>query len=49
MLRHECGYELDLLCKRCGTPLLYENRQGIFCPSCGRKVTLVCHRCGKKW
>jgi uncharacterized Zn finger protein (UPF0148 family) len=49
MLRHDCGYELELLCKRCGTPLVYQERLGLSCPSCGRTVTLVCHRCGKKW
>ncbi|NTU99951.1 MAG: DNA helicase PriA [Methanoregulaceae archaeon] len=49
MLRHECGYELDLRCRQCGAHLLHEPRLGIFCPSCGRRVTLVCHRCGKKW
>jgi len=49
MIRHECGYEMEILCKRCGTPLQYNPRLGLHCPACGREVTILCHKCGKKW
>ena len=49
MLRHTCGYELDILCRNCGKPVEYRARQGLVCPNCGRVVTLVCPGCGKRW
>ena len=49
MLRHTCGYELEILCRTCGKPIEYRPRQGLICPYCGRVVTLVCPGCGKKW
>lgn len=49
MLRHKCGYELEILCRICGKPIEYRPRQGLICPYCGRVVTLVCPGCGTKW
>ncbi len=49
MLRHTCGYELEILCRNCGKPIEYRPRQGLICPNCGRVVTLVCPGCGTKW
>ncbi len=49
MIQHECGYEIDIRCKKCDKALIYNERLGIHCPSCGREVTLLCHGCGKKW
>ncbi len=49
MLRHECGYEQEIYCRRCGALVIYNQRLGLYCPQCGREVTLLCHGCGKKW
>lgn len=49
MIRHVCGYNLEILCKNCRKPLAYNPRQGLYCPFCGHEVTLVCPGCGKKW
>jgi ribosomal protein L37E len=49
MLRHECGYEQDVICRRCGNPMVYNKRLGLYCPKCGHETTLLCPGCGKKW
>lgn len=49
MLKHSCGYEAPLYCKKCGAPLSYLEVGGLFCPRCGRKVTMICPGCGKRW
>ncbi|WP_067050129.1 DNA helicase PriA [Methanofollis ethanolicus] len=49
MIRHACGYEAPLYCKKCGRPLEYTERRGIFCSYCGRQVTMLCPKCGKRW
>ncbi|MFA5003116.1 MAG: hypothetical protein WC502_09115, partial [Methanolinea sp.] len=49
MVMHECGYEQEILCRRCGTPLSYKERTGLYCPKCGHEITLLCPACGKKW
>ena len=48
MVKHKCGYEEDMRCKRCGSPLI-ENKGGLYCPHCGRQVTVICPGCGKPW
>lgn len=49
MVRHECGYEQEILCRRCGSTVVYNERTGLFCPRCRRGITMVCPGCGKKW
>ncbi|HDS62953.1 DNA helicase PriA [Methanofollis tationis] len=49
MIRHECGYEEPAYCKKCGRPLEYTERRGIYCPNCGHRVTILCPQCGKRW
>ncbi|MBP1928091.1 ribosomal protein L37E [Methanolinea mesophila] len=49
MLRHECGYEQDIICRRCGNSMIYNKRLGLYCPKCGHETTLLCPGCGKKW
>ncbi|MDI6719482.1 MAG: DNA helicase PriA [Methanomicrobiales archaeon] len=49
MLRHSCGFEANIHCKKCGGPLEDRDRIGLFCPRCGRRVTAVCPGCGKLW
>jgi hypothetical protein len=49
MLMHECGYEQEVICRRCGNPMVYNKRLGLYCPKCGHETTLLCPGCGKKW
>ena len=50
MVRHECGFEAPIYCKRCGRPLSCDERTGgLFCPHCGRRVSLLCPGCGRLW
>ncbi|WP_319642042.1 DNA helicase PriA [Methanovulcanius yangii] len=49
MLRHTCGYEADVHCRKCGRELIYHEKNGLYCPYCGRKVTMICPGCGKPW
>ncbi|MDH7592838.1 MAG: DNA helicase PriA [Methanomicrobiales archaeon] len=49
MLRHSCGYNSKIICKKCGTELLYRERAGLYCPACGRRVSVICPGCGKVW
>ncbi|MCK4270978.1 MAG: DNA helicase PriA [Methanogenium sp.] len=49
MLKHSCGYEAEIFCKKCGRPLIYRENGGLYCPYCGREVTIICKGCGKPW
>lgn len=49
MVTHDCGYEQEIRCRRCGTPVAYNERTGLYCPKCGHEITLLCPGCGKKW
>ncbi len=49
MVRHECGFEQEILCRRCGSPVVYNEKIGLHCQKCGREITLVCPGCGKRW
>ncbi|KQC03419.1 MAG: DNA helicase PriA [Methanoculleus sp. SDB] len=49
MVRHICGYEAEIFCKKCGRPMTSTERGGLWCPHCGRKITIVCPGCGKRW
>ncbi|MDV4343805.1 DNA helicase PriA [Methanoculleus sp. YWC-01] len=49
MVRHECGFEAPIYCKRCGRPLENNERTGLYCPHCGRRVSMLCPGCGRLW
>lgn len=49
MVRHECGFEQEIFCRRCGFPVFYNRKIGLHCPRCGREITLLCPGCGKRW
>lgn len=49
MIRHTCGYEASVYCKKCGRPMAQTEKGQIWCPHCGRKIHMVCPGCGKLW
>ncbi|MDI6866182.1 DNA helicase PriA [Methanoculleus sp.] len=49
MVRHECGFDAPIHCKRCGRPLVSNERLGLYCPHCGRRVSMICPGCGRLW
>jgi len=46
---HSCGHSECIYCKKCGKPVIYDKRNGLYCTYCGRKVNAICPGCGRPW